>query len=186
MIPSTRTPAEPPVGAASPAEAKRERSSPGNAENAQAPRVRLGAGEQLLLDVDETTIPVRPVRCFPWSAPQDQVSLRDGDDREVAFVERLQDLSTESARALTRALRVVGFAFEILRVDRVEEDFELRVWTVHTRQGARRFQTPLDEWPWASPDGGYFVRDLSGDLFRIPRPETLDPASQRRLWAYVG
>ena len=62
----------------------------------------------------------------------------------------------------------------------------MRVWHTQTRQGKRTFQTKLDEWPWASPDGGHLVRDLSGDLFRLPPVETLDAKTRERLWAYVG
>jgi hypothetical protein len=35
-------------------------------------------------------------------------------------------------------------------------------------------------------DGGYLVRDLAGDLFRIPPLESLDERSRALLWAYVG
>ena len=68
----------------------------------------------------------------------------------------------------------------------VAPHYEVRVWHTQTRQGKRTFQTKLDEWPWASPDGGHLVRDLSGDPFRLPPVETLDEKTLERLWAYVG
>jgi hypothetical protein len=150
------------------------------------PRLRLGRGEQLLVESEGKRTAVHPVRCFPWSAPDELVSLRDSDQNEVWLVDRIGALDSTSAHALARALGSAGFVLEIARVEAIEEDYELRVWRVETRQGRRTFQTPLDEWPWSSPDGGYFVRDLSGDLFRIPRPDTLDEQTRNLLWAYVG
>jgi hypothetical protein len=34
-------------------------------------------------------------------------------------------------------------------------------WRVHTDQGARRFQTRLDDWPRKLPDGGLLIRDVT-------------------------
>lgn len=150
------------------------------------PRLVLGRGEQLLLESQGQQTAVHPVRCFPWSAPDELVSLRDSDQNEALLVERIGTLDAASAQALARALGSAGFVLEIVRVEAIEEDYELRVWRVETRQGPRTFQTPLDEWPWSSPDGGYLVRDLSGDLFRIPRPDALDEQTRNLLWAYVG
>jgi hypothetical protein len=146
----------------------------------------LDAALRLWLRRGENPIRVRPVRCFPWSAPGELVSLRDEGGQEQLLVERLDDLDTLSARALETALLGSGFVLEVQRVDSIEEDYEIRIWHTETRHGPRTFQTKLDEWPWASPDGGYLVRDLAGDLFRIPPVEGLDAGSRKLLWAYVG
>jgi hypothetical protein len=126
------------------------------------------------------------VRCFPWSAPGELVSLRDENDREELLVERFAELDQRSARALETALGASGFVLDILRVESIEEDYEMRIWHTETRQGKRTFQTKLDDWPWATPEGGHLLRDLAGDLFRVPPLETLDEKSRRQLWAYVG
>jgi hypothetical protein len=95
-------------------------------------------------------------------------------------------LDAGSREALTAALLGVGFVLEVQSIESIEEDYEVRVWHTQTRQGKRTFQTKLDEWPWASPDGGHLMRDLSGDLFRLPPVETLDEKTRQWLWAYVG
>jgi hypothetical protein len=146
----------------------------------------LDAALRLWLRRGESPIRVKPVRCFPWSAPGELVSLRDEGGHEQLLVERLQDLDTLSARALETALLGSGFVLDVQRVESIEEDYEIRLWQTETRHGRRTFQTKLDEWPWASPDGGYLVRDLAGDLFRIPALEALDERSRALLWAYVG
>jgi hypothetical protein len=151
-----------------------------------AVRLHLDAASRLWLHRGELSVRVKPVRCFPWSTPGELISLRDEGDREALLVQRPADLDPASAAALGTALRGAGFVLEIERVDSIEEDYEMRIWHTMTRQGKRTFQTQLDEWPWPSPDGGHLVRDLAGDLFRVPPLETLDEKSRSCLWAYVG
>ena len=155
---------------------------------ARAPgvRLRLGAGQFLWLDRNGQSVRVKPVRCFPWSAPDELISLRDDDDAEQLLVQTLRELDAASAEALGQAMQGVAFVLDVSVVESIEEDYEVRIWRTQTRQGKRTFQTRLDEWPWASPDGGHLVRDLSGDLFRLPPVETLDAKSRGLLWAYVG
>lgn len=131
------------------------------------------------------SVPVRLVRCFPWSAPSRMLSLRDEDDEEVALVAELSELDDESRDALTEALLEAGFVLEIVEVLEIEEDVEIRRWKVRTRQGLRSFQTALDSWPRDAPDGGVLMEDVAGDLFRIPPAEELDPKSRKLVWAFL-
>jgi hypothetical protein len=151
-----------------------------------SPRLWLGPGQRLWLDHEGRSVSVRPVRCFPWSAPAELVSLRDGDDQEQYLVESPEDLDPSSRAALASALLSAGFVLEVDAILSIEEDYEVRIWRARTRHGLRTFQTRLDEWPWAAPDGGHLIRDLCGDLFRLPPAEQLDEKSRHCLWAYVG
>ena len=161
--------------------------TPARVAPAAAPlRLRLGSGQMLWLDRDGKSVRVKPVRCFPWSAPQQLVSLRDDDDVEHHLVRDLHELDAASGEALCQAMQSVAFVLDVSAIESIAEDFELRVWKTQTRHGKRTFQTRLDEWPWESPDGGHLVRDISGDLFRLPPLETLDAKSREWLWAYVG
>lgn len=129
--------------------------------------------------------PVRPVPCFPWSAPSRLVSLRDDDDNETALIADLDELSPESRAALEAALAEAGFVFEIEAIHSIVEEVEIRVWRVECRQGPRQFQTPTDAWPRELPGGGLLIRDVAGDLYRIRDPAGLDAASQEALWAFA-
>jgi hypothetical protein len=60
-----------------------------------------------------------------------------------------------------------------------------RRWRVETRQGARLFQTRLDDWPRTLPHGGLLIRDVTGDLYHLGRPADLDRGSRDLLWAFV-
>jgi Domain of unknown function (DUF1854) len=130
----------------------------------------------------------RPVwvrRLFPWSEPARYVSLRDEEENEVALVADPEALDVASREALKWALANAGFVFDITRVLEIEEEVEIRHWRVETRQGERRFQTRLDDWPRGLPGGGLLIRDVAGDLYRLADAGSLDKKSRALLWAFV-
>jgi len=126
---------------------------------------------------------VRP--CFPWSESQRWISLRDDDQVEVALVQDPAALDPDSRQALEQALAEAGFLLEVTQVLEVEEEVEIRHWRVLTRQGPRSFQTRLDDWPRALPEGGFLIRDVAGDLYHLTAPAALDKKSRELLWAFV-
>jgi hypothetical protein len=129
--------------------------------------------------------PVRVHRCFPWSEPDQFLSLRDQENQEVAMVIRLDDLESQSRKALADSLLEAGFVLRITRILEVDEEVEIRTWKVETEQGSRSFQTKLDDWPWEVPGGGIVIRDVAGDLYYVADPESLDEKSRTWLWAFV-
>lgn len=129
---------------------------------------------------------VRVRRLFPWSEKDRHVSLRDASNREFALVGPDDDLDADSRRALDEAILDAGFVLEVTRVLELEEEVEIRVWTVETRQGPRTFQTHLDDWPRDVPGGALLIRDVAGDLYHVPDPEAMDARSRELLWAFVG
>lgn len=147
--------------------------------------LRTSADGRLLARLGDKWVSVRLRQCFPWSEPGRHVSLRDDEDEEVALVEDPATLAPESRRALERAVAEAGFVLDVTRVVDVEEEVEIRQWTVDTRHGRRSFQTHLDDWPRVLPMGGLLIRDVAGDLYRLPAPETLDARSRELLWAFV-
>lgn len=128
---------------------------------------------------------VRVRRAFPWSEPRRFLSLRDHEDVEVALVADPAELDPESRGALETALVQAGFVFEITAVMVIDEEVEIRTWRVETRQGSRSFQTRLDDWPRALPDGGLLIRDVAGDLYHLEDPARLDRHSRELLWSFV-
>jgi hypothetical protein len=129
--------------------------------------------------------PVRIARCFPWTEPGRYFSLRNGKDEELLLVRDIDELDEPQRAALSAALAEAGLVLEVIRVDASERDFELRNWSVMTRQGPRQFQTKLEDWPRHLPGGGLLITDVAGDLFHVPDPHALDEKSQKRLWAFT-
>jgi hypothetical protein len=147
--------------------------------------LRAAGDGRLVARIGGKWVTVRLRQCFPWSEPGRHISLRDDGDDEVALVEDPAALAPESRRALERALAEAGFVLEVTRVLAIEEEVEIRQWTVETKHGKRSFQTHLDDWPRALPMGGLLIRDVAGDLYRLPAPQTLDERSRELLWAFV-
>jgi hypothetical protein len=128
---------------------------------------------------------VRVQRCFPWSEPDHFISLRDDEDQEFALVADPSVLDAHGRAVLRAALSEAGFIFDVSAVLEIEEEVELRNWLVRTQQGARRFQTRLDDWPRRLPDGGLLIRDVTGDFYRVADPTQMDGKSRALLWAFV-
>ena len=148
----------------------------------------------LTLEIDESgqlfvaadpPVPVRLRQCFPWSEPHRHLSLRDASDREIILVDDPSQLDDASRAAVERALEIAGFVLDVTRVVDIEEEVEIRQWSVETASGRRSFQTHLDEWPRELPDGGLLIRDVAGDLYKLGAPHTLDRRTRDLLWAFV-
>ena len=155
------------------------------AETQTAIRLAHRSDGQLWATRGEEECVVRVRRAFPWSEPARFISLRDAADHEFALVSDPAALDPVSRRALDTALAAAGFVFAVTAVREIEEEVEIRTWRVVTRQGARTFQTRLDDWPRPLPEGGLLIRDVAGDLYRIDDLAALDERSRELLWAFV-
>ena len=147
--------------------------------------LRSGGDGRLLAVSEGEAVAVRVRPCFPWSGPHHHLSLRDSDEREVALVDDPELLAPESRAALEQALAEAGFVLEVVHVLSIDEEVEIRHWTVETKQGRRSFQTHLDDWPRVLPTGGLLIRDVAGDLYRLTDPPAMDRKSRELLWAFV-
>ena len=154
-------------------------------QTSETPTLRTAVDGRLVVLVDGEPVPVRLRQCFPWSEPGLHLSLRNDEDREIAIVDDPSALEPESRQALERALAEAGFVLEVTRVLDIDEEVEIRQWTVETQQGRRSFQTHLDDWPRILPNGGLLIRDVAGDLYRLAFPAGMDKKSRELLWAFV-
>lgn len=141
--------------------------------------------EQLWLCTTTADTCVRVVRCFPWTEREGLLSLRDAEGRQVALIESAASLDETSRSALAAALRDLDFLIEITGIESIDEEIEIRCWSVRTTLGSRSFQTRRDDWPERTDGGAIMIRDLAGDLYTIPDPDRLDTSSRSRLAAYV-
>ena len=148
--------------------------------------LQVAGDGRLHVMTEDGPVAVRLRQCFPWSEPHRHLSLRDDNEREVVLVADPSRLTPESRRALEQALTVSGFVLEVTHVLSIEEEVEIRQWTVDTVHGRRSFQTHLDDWPRVLPMGGLLIRDVAGDLYRLADPQLMDRRSRELLWAFVG
>ena len=138
--------------------------------------------------IDDALVSVQLRQCFPWSQPTRFLSLWAGDgvdEREVALVDDPASLAPVSRVALEQALATAGFVLQVTHVLSIKEEVEIRHWSVLTRHGPRLFQTHLDDWPRSLPDGAMLIRDVAGDLYRMPPANELDRISKAVLWSFI-
>lgn len=147
--------------------------------------LELRADGRLWVSVGAAPRAVSVRRCFPWSEPTRFISLRDDDQEEVLLVRDPAELEPASRQVLEAALAAAGFVLQVTKVLSVEEEIEIRHWKVETLQGARSFQTRLDDWPRTLPSGGVLIRDVAGDLYLVQAPDQMDRHSRELLWAFV-
>src|SRR5580765_3161640 len=100
----------------------------------ETPTLRIATDGRLVVMVDGAPVPVRLRQCFPWSEPGLHLSLRDDEEREIAIVDDPTLLEPDSRRALEHALAEAGFVLEVTRVLDIDEEIEIRQWTVETLQ----------------------------------------------------
>lgn len=124
-------------------------------------------------------------QCFPWSEPSRFLSLWIGEEREVAFIDDPTRLAPQSRQSLEAALAAAGFVLQVTHVKSIKEEVEIRQWNVMTPHGPRSFQTHLDDWPRPLPGGALLIRDVAGDLYRIPAAANLDKHSRQTMWAFI-
>ena len=147
--------------------------------------LRCSADGRLEMEMDGALVRVQLRQCFPWSAPHHHLSLQNEDGEELALVENPADLDSSSRGAIERALAAAGFVMEVVRVLDIQEEIEIRHWTVEATQGTRTFQTHLDDWPRELPNGGMLIRDVAGDLYHLAKPASMDKRSRELLWSFV-
>ena len=95
---------------------------------------RRGDGQLWAVKGNEAR-PVWLCRCFPWSEPTRFISLRDHEKDEFAFIREPADLDSQSRAVLEAGLAEAGFVLEIDRIVEIEEEVEIWLWRVETRQG---------------------------------------------------
>lgn len=124
-------------------------------------------------------------RLFPETHPDSYLSLTDAEGKEIALVQSARQLDESSQRALGEYLDFMDRGIQVRRVEKIEEESELRVYHVLTHVGPRSFVTKNDEWPRGRAQGGFQVVDLYGDLYEFPALAELDETSRKRLWSLV-
>jgi hypothetical protein len=145
-----------------------------------APRLRREPnGDLTLLDGDRQVATGCGVeRCFPWSLPDEYLSIRDKDGKELLTLRRLADSPEDVRRLVSEELGVQEFIPRIRRILSVEDSFDVMIWKVETDRGPIEFLVKEDEDIRALEDDRAVIRDHRGMVFEIPSLSALDPRSR--------
>lgn len=102
-------------------------------------RLALYRGDTLVADQ------VMPVLAFPFSAPDESISIVDEYSKELAWLNRLDELDSASQAVVNNYLAVREFRPTVLRITSVSTYSTPSIWTLETDRGPCKFELPSDE-----------------------------------------
>jgi hypothetical protein len=124
---------------------------------------------------------VSPVRAFPIQAPEEGLSLVNTDGKEVAWLDRISDLSPQVADIVREELAGREFMPEIKRIVDVGSYACPSTWTVDTDRGETSFVLRGEEDIRRIGSLSLLVSDSHGIHFLIRDQFTLDKHSKKIL-----
>ena len=142
-------------------------------------------GDLLFMSSATDAIKVTPSPCFPWMETDEFISIRDEQGDEVFLIKKLSQLDEMSYQAVAESLLAATFMMNIIAINEIKDEFEIRSWNVVTKQGPYMFQTEIDYWLQVFNKNTILIRDVSGNIFYIDDPLSLDDKSQHLLWPFL-
>lgn len=128
---------------------------------------------------------VVPVRAFPLTAPDEGLSLVGAEGRELAWIDRLDDLPPAARALLDAALATRDFAPTILRLDAVSGFATPSTWTVLTDRGPTRLTLRAEDDIRRLQGNTLLILGEGGVQYRIADRFALDKASRRLLERFL-
>ena len=127
---------------------------------------------------------VVPVRCFPFTAPTERISLCDEHGREVHCIAALTELPSDMRGLLEDELVRREFIPTIRRIRSIVPSAEPTTWTVETDRGPTMFQLTSEDHVRRLGQGA-LIADAHGVRYRVLDMAQLDPHSRTLLGRYL-
>jgi hypothetical protein len=147
-------------------------------------RVRIDDRSRLLLSREgQGDVPVTVRRAFPWSRPDQFISLRSKDGQELAMLESLDaPLPVEARETILRSLDAATFIPRITRVTQVQAQHGgVQIWDVETDAGTLQIRVQEREDVRFLSETRFSIKDAHGNVYEIPNVEALDDHSRREV-----
>ena len=143
-------------------------------------------GQLVLTSADGVRHPgVVPVRAFPIAAPNEGLSLVDGDGREVAWVESLDTLAAPLRALIADELLSREFTPVVRRIVSVSTFSTPSIWQVETDRGITTFVLKGEEDIRRLSEGALWIADSHGIQFIVRDRRALDRRSRRLLERFL-
>ena len=127
-------------------------------------------------------------RCFPYSAPDAYISIRESDEssKEIGLMLNLDDWDKDTQAMLHEQLELRYFNPKITRIKQVKEEYGYAYWDVGTDRGDCRFVVRMGSGTVIHIGSGrYMVTDIDGNRFEIPNLQALSPQEMKRLDMFI-
>jgi Domain of unknown function (DUF1854) len=136
-------------------------------------------------DAGSVHVGVEPVRAFPLSEPQRDISLLDHEGREVLHVPQIGQLPADFRAFLEEELGRRHFLPTIRRIHAIEGITEPTTWDVDTDRGRTKFRLRSEEDVRRVVGSRVIIVDDHGVRYLIADYTTFDATSRRLLEQYV-
>ena len=128
---------------------------------------------------DEADVRIR--RAFPWSKPEQWISVRSSEGKELILVEDLAGLDPATRQIISDYLAQTVLIPKIERIESIDVRFGYQQWSVQTDRGHAEFRVQEREDIRFLPDGRYSIRDADGNVYELRRMTALDEHSRTQL-----
>ena len=130
---------------------------------------------------EEDVRDVRVRRAFPWTNPEQFISIRSAEGKELLLIESFAGLPDRLRRTIEDTLAGAVFIPRITRIDEVDVRFGYQQWKVQTDRGPVEFRVQEREDIRFLPDGRFSLRDADGNVYELPPLNQLDEHSRRAV-----
>jgi hypothetical protein len=124
---------------------------------------------------------VRIRRAFPWSKPNQFISVRTSEGKELMLIENLDTVEPAQRQTITRWLDGNSFIPRITRVHEIDARFGYQQWKVETDRGPIEFRVQEREDIRFLHDGRFSVKDADGNVYELTSIDKLDPVSRKAV-----
>jgi hypothetical protein len=120
-------------------------------------------------------------RAFPWSMPDQFISLRDQDGHELLLIESLDRLHVDQRSAVDASLAQSTFIPRIMAVEKITITHGQQTWKITTDRGPIELRVQEREDVRPLTDRRLSVKDADGNVYEIEDLTALDSQSQAEL-----
>lgn len=168
----------------------------------KAAKFNLTGNYILTLDFNGVHYPcVQLYRSFPFTNPDQYISVRDDDDSdkdevrqignnkkiEIGMIRDLNEFDQETRKMLNKYLDLRYFAPIVKKIVSIREEFGYRYWVVDTDKGQCKFTTYLGRGAVINVGSGdkVMIYDVDGNRFQIPEFSKLDSKDRKQIEMFM-
>jgi Domain of unknown function (DUF1854) len=143
---------------------------------------RNSFGQLILIAANGNSyVDVEPARAFPINTPRENISIISSDGHELAWIEKLDELPSETRQLVEEALKAREFMPEIQRVTGVSGYATPCTWEVETDRGSTNLILNSEEDIRRLTFPALLIVDSRGIQFLIRDRGSLDKTSRKIL-----
>lgn len=126
--------------------------------------------------------PVTVKRAFPLTHPNEYIIVSDESGEFVGMIKDYKGLDPKSLQLVEEGLEESYFLPRITKIESIDDQFRVMIWTVQTDRGPRRFEVTSRrrDIRWLN-DNHVVIQDVDGNRYEIDNLQELDAQSRDML-----